>query len=296
MRGLGLAGVLVMLFCATAQAQVDAPRAVITSGPSGEVPETAASFEFEATGLAPFPSFACRVDAAPWVECAPPFAVKDLGGGRHVFEVRLMGRFSDPTPDRREWTVARRTEVLPPSASPLPDQPAVPVAPPPPRDDRRRDARGCAFAANEPGEVSGVRIRRAVRCLVNAERAARGLAPLRLHRRLETAATRHARDMVARAYFDHASPDGQRISERVRAAGYLRGAHSWTVGEVLAWLVRPRPTPVAVVEAWMKSRPHRAVLLRRSFREIGVAFRRGNPKVERGSGATFAAALGRRTF
>ena len=39
-----------------------------------------------------------------------------------------------------------------------------------------------------------------------------------------------------------------------------------------------------------------AVILRSNFRELGVAFAHGNPRVERASGATFAAALGRRTF
>jgi uncharacterized protein YkwD len=101
--------------------------------------------------------------------------------------------------------------------------------------------------------------------------------------------------MVSRRYFAHESPGGTSVGTRVRKAGYLRGTRYWTVGEVLAWLVRPRPTPRAVVDAWMESPPHRAVLLHPPFREIGISFARGNPRVQRGAGATFAAALGRRT-
>lgn len=284
----------------TANAQLAPPRAVITAGPEGEVPETSATFEFESDGFSPFGRFECRLDGAAWATCSSPHEITGLGGGPHAFEVRLQGALTDPEPARREWIVAQRTEVLPcggkPCASPLPDPPAVPPPPPPARPDRRRDARGCAYGGNEPGEASAVRLRRAVRCLVDIERARRELPTLKRDRRLERAAGRHARDMVARGYFAHASPGGAQVTQRVRAAGYLRGTRYWSVGEVLAWLIRPRPTPVAIVDAWMDSKPHRKVLLHPAFREIGAAFARGNPRGDRGAGATFAAVLGRRAL
>jgi uncharacterized protein YkwD len=293
MRGLLVLGLLL----ATFQLQ---PRAAITDGPSGEVPETTATFTFEATGPAPLSSFECRLDGAAWAACTSPHEIKRLGGGPHAFEVRLQGRLADPAPDRREWTVEQQTEVLPcggrPCPSPVPEPPAgrPPPPPPPPRVDRRRDARGCAYAGNEAGEVSALRIRHAIRCLVNVERAARGLRPVTHDARLQRAAGVHARDMVRRRYFAHQSPGGRRVGDRARAAGYLRGARYWTVGEVLAWLVRPRPTPAAVVEAWMRSGPHRAVLLHGAFRQVGADFTRGNPRARGGDGATFAAVFGRK--
>lgn len=267
------------------------PHAEITAGPTGEVTATAATFEFQASGPAPLTSFECRLDAGAWAACTSPHEIKSLGGGPHSFEVRLEGQLADPKADRRDWTVRQQTEVVPP---PLPEPPKPPV-PLPPRADKRRDARGCAYGANEVGEVSGARIRRAVRCLVNAERAERSLRPVALSAALERAAGRHARDMVRRRYFSHESPGGKHVSERVRATGYLRGAQYWTVGEVLAWLVRPRPTPVAVVDAWMHSKPHKAVLLHPSFRQVGAAFARGNPRIRGNAGATFAAVFGRKT-
>jgi uncharacterized protein YkwD len=267
------------------------PHAEITAGPSGEVTETAATFEFQASGPAPLTSFQCRLDSGAWAECTSPHELKDLGGGPHSFEVRLQGQVADPKAARREWTVKQQTEVVPPS---LPE-PVKPQVPPPPRNDRRRDARGCAYGANEVGEASGARIRRAVRCLVNVEREKRSLRPVAYSAALERAAGRHAHDMVRRRYFSHESPGGTRVGERVRATGYLRGARYWTVGEVLAWLVQPRPTPVAVVDAWMHSKPHKAVLLHPSFRQLGAAYARGNPRIRRDAGATFAAVFGRRT-
>ena len=268
------------------------PHAQITGGPTGEVAETKATFTFEASGPALFTTFQCRLDAGAWTACTSPHEVKDLSGGPHSFEVRLQGGFADERPDRRDWTVKQQTVVTPP---PLPDPPKRPDPLPPRQDDRRRDARGCAYGGNEVGEVSAARMRRAVRCLINFEREKRSLRPVSLHRSLERAAGRHARDMVRRRYFSHESPGGARVANRVRAAGYLRGARYWTVGEVLAWLVRPRPTPAAVVDAWMKSPPHQEVLLHPSFRQVGADFARGNPRVRKDAGATFAAVFGRRS-
>ena len=268
------------------------PQARITEGPSGVVVEATARFAFEASGPAPLGRFECRLDGGAWEPCASPRELSGLGGGPHTFEVRLQGPGTDPAPDRREWVVAQRTEIVPPQ---LAEPPKPPVPLPPRAVDRRRDARGCAYGANEPREVSGARIRRAIRCMVNVERAARDLPPVALSRALERAAARHARDMVRRRYFAHESPGGSRVGQRARAAGYLEGARFWSVGEVLAWLVRPRPTPAAVVDAWMRSRPHRRVLLQASFRQIGAAFAHGNPRAPRKAGATFAAVLGRRT-
>lgn len=284
---------LLVALAAPASAQAPLPQATITSGPSGEVPDTTATFTFEPSGPAPLATFECRLDEGAWGECTSPHEIKGLGGGPHRFEVRLQGLLTDPEPDRREWTVKRQTEVVPP---PLPEPPEPPrPLPPRPEPQKRRDARGCAYGANQVGEVSGARIRRAIRCLINVERAERSLGPVSPHTALARAAAVHARDMVRRRYFSHASPGGRRVTDRVRATGYLRGARYWTVGEVLAWLVRPRPTPVAVVDAWMRSNPHREVLLHPAFRHVGAAFARGNPLLRGGAGATFAAVFGRRS-
>src|SRR5919197_226530 len=64
-------------------------------------------------------------------------------------------------------------------------------------------ARASAAASATPGSVAGAKLRRALRCIVNAERWSRGLRPLRRSRRLATAARMHAADMVRRRYFAH---------------------------------------------------------------------------------------------
>jgi uncharacterized protein YkwD len=131
----------------------------------------------------------------------------------------------------------------------------------------------------------------AVVCAVNTERVARSRPPLIARARLATAARRHARDMVASHYFEHRSPSGRTFVDRLRTIGYLIPGRAWVAGEVLAWGEAQRSTPAAIVAAWMRSPPHRRVLLRRGYREIGVGIARGTPFGA--PGATYAAELGR---
>jgi uncharacterized protein YkwD len=266
------------------------PRAKITDGPTGVTEQTAATFRFEATAPTALSSFECRLDAGAWTGCSSPYDVKDLGGGPHSFEVRLTGTLADGTPDRRDWTVQQQTVIAPP---PLPE-PTAPPPPLPPRPNptKPRESQGCRYAANEPGEVRAALLRKAALCLIARERAKRGLRPVRRVPALERAAAMQVRDMLRRRYFGHVSPTGRDVGGRAAAVGYLRGARSWTVGEVLAWLIRPRPTPKSIVRAWMKSPGHRAVLLGPSFRDAGIAMAAGNPRT-RGGGATWAAVFGR---
>jgi uncharacterized protein YkwD len=134
-----------------------------------------------------------------------------------------------------------------------------------------------------------------VRCLVNAQRAARGLAPLKPSRQLRVAAEEHGADMVAHRFFAHVSPFSGAVTDRARRAGYLPRAHDWTLGEDIAWGEGELSTPDSIVDAWMNSPPHRRVILDRDFRDVGVGVASGVP-VEAGAipGATFVLDVGSR--
>ncbi len=106
--------------------------------------------------------------------------------------------------------------------------------------------------------------------VMNRERAARGLQPLRLNRQLSLAATDRVRDMFALHYFDHFNPDG--MSPFVWAV--RRGYRYRTIGENLALGYR---SAERVVHGWMNSPGHRANLLGRSFNEVGVTVASGSP-------------------
>lgn len=64
------------------------------------------------------------------------------------------------------------------------------------------------------------------------------------------------------------------------------------MGETLAWGSGPRGAPRAIVAAWLRSPPHRAVLLSRRYREIGLAAVPGSPRGRSNAAATYAADLG----
>jgi len=133
----------------------------------------------------------------------------------------------------------------------------------------------CASAAAVPqrGELAAARA--ATLCLINRERRAHGLAPLRADRRLARAATRHSRRMVRLSFFDHVGPGGSTMHKRVEAAGYTR----WrTLGENIAWGAGPLASPARIVAAWMRSPGHRRTILDARLREVGVGVARGAPR------------------
>jgi uncharacterized protein YkwD len=150
----------------------------------------------------------------------------------------------------------------------------------------------CVGTNLEPSAVNMRYTRRATLCLVNAERRARGLRPLRANARLARASLGHAKDMVVRSYFSHFSLSGENFVVRIRRSGYFRGTGSWTVGENLAWGVGPAATPSQIVQAWMASPAHKANILNGRFRELGIGIALGVPIQGGGAGATYDTGFG----
>jgi uncharacterized protein YkwD len=150
-------------------------------------------------------------------------------------------------------------------------------------------ASSCAYSSASPSSVSSRTAVRTTACLLNHERAKRGLRKLRLNGRLSRAAARHASDMVRRRYFSHFSPSGTTFLQRIRQTGYLSRARSWSAGENIAWGSGGLGTPRAIVRAWMRSPGHKANILNRRFREFGLGIARRSP---RGAGATYVNEFG----
>ncbi len=156
-------------------------------------------------------------------------------------------------------------------------------------------ASACQAASATPAQAGKRTIVRATLCTINAERGRRGLGPLRLNRRLSRAATAHAGDMDSRNYFAHDSLDGGSFVDRIRRAGYLKGAKGWTVGENIAWGSQGRGAPRMITQMWMNSPGHRANILSSSFREIGIGVSYGAPVSGLGApAATYATDFGAR--
>jgi uncharacterized protein YkwD len=141
-----------------------------------------------------------------------------------------------------------------------------------------------------PGNVALVRA--AVLCLHNAERSARGLPPLRENAKLRRAAQRHSDDMVRGGYFAHESRSGADMADRILGTGYARN-RGWSLGENIAWGTGSLATAAEIQRAWMESPGHKANILRRQFREIGIGIAIGAPVRSGGlDGATYTADFG----
>jgi len=139
----------------------------------------------------------------------------------------------------------------------------------------------CPNATDEPTAATTQQAARAVTCLVNRERAKRGISVLQRDDDLDQAARRHSRDMVRNDVFSHTGTDGSGLADRARAAGFaLTG--KWSLGETLGWGSGTLSTPQALVGEWLDSPPHRRILLDRTFTEIGAGIVAGAPETDTG--------------
>lgn len=100
----------------------------------------------------------------------------------------------------------------------------------------------------------------------NEARANRGLKPLCVDPRLTRAARSHSREMIRKDYFSHSSHNGEGLSARLRRFGYDCGA----CGENIAGGLGTPGKPGPVFERWMGSSGHRANILSRGFKRVGV--------------------------
>ncbi len=126
-------------------------------------------------------------------------------------------------------------------------------------------------------------LRAATLCLLNEERAKRGLKALKSHPQLEKAAQNYTRAMVRQGFFDHVSPGGSTLLSRVRrGTRYLHGARRYSLGENIAWGSGNYATPRETVQGWMESSGHRTNILNRRFKHIGIGVVAGAPEDDQG--------------
>ena len=98
--------------------------------------------------------------------------------------------------------------------------------------------------------------------LVNEERRAHGLRPLRADPEAAEVARAHSKDMFARGYFSHITPEGRTPFERMRRSGLRFRA----AGENLAFA----RTLQMAHKGLMNSPGHRANILRPAFGRAGI--------------------------
>ena len=82
---------------------------------------------------------------------------------------------------------------------------------------------------------------------------------------LVRSARAHSKAMLDADVFSHESPNGEAFDRRIRRFHVAR-----QLGETIAWGSGSYGTPAGIVGMWLKSPPHRAILLDRSFTRVGV--------------------------
>lgn len=104
--------------------------------------------------------------------------------------------------------------------------------------------------------------------LVNKQRAKAGLKPLTLTTRLSAVAKAKAIDLYSNNYFSHTSPKYGSPFKMMRAFGI---SYRYA-GENIA---KGQKTPQAVMTAWMNSPGHRANILNKHYKTIGMSYHKG---------------------
>lgn len=109
---------------------------------------------------------------------------------------------------------------------------------------------------------------------VNAERVALGLQAFVVDDELVAVARAHAQDMVTRGYFDHVTPEGITLRDRLKRAGIEK----YWVGENIQSNTHPLDQSVEITLAWfMESEPHRNNILAEAYTRLGVGVVEGSP-------------------
>jgi uncharacterized protein YkwD len=144
---------------------------------------------------------------------------------------------SQPTSQPRP--TARPQPTRPPTATPIPETPAN-------------------LAQKEQATLDEI----------NARRRNAGVAPVRAIASLTQAARSHAAWMDQGAGMSrcgHAGEGGTNPQQRARSAGYP----GYGIGEIVACAY---PTPKGAVDGWMSSPGHKAIMLSRQFRVVGIGW------------------------
>jgi uncharacterized protein YkwD len=140
----------------------------------------------------------------------------------------------------------------------------VVAAPPPP-----------VYAASSAAEIAIVRE-------INKVRRSHNLRTVKLTAPLAKVARRHSSLMLKYDALSHSSFDGSSFSTRLARAGKRR-----TYGETLAWAPDgAHVTAKVLLKLWLKSGPHRKVLMNGKLRRVGVGRVYGTLGGQRGNAIT----------
>ena len=148
-------------------------------------------------------------------------------------------------------------------------------------------AAGCKNPDLVPTKRNLKKVRTALICMLNEQRRANGLKPVRSNSKLAKAAKLHNTYMKRGKFFAHQGPREPSLAKRIRKYKYRGGA-----GENLAAGSGSVSSARGIVLGWMNSPVHRANMLERTFFTIGVDVMAQRPLEPTRPGATYTAEFG----
>ena len=183
---------------------------------------------------------------------------------------------SSPTPAASATPVASPTPAASatPAGSPTPAASATPAGSPTPAASATPAGSPTPVASPTPVDpYRDVEDRLAV--LVGRARLDAGLLPLARSGALDRAAVAHAQDMAARGYMEHEGLDGSTPASRAAAEGYTTPpGGAWLVVEAIS---AQTDQPEGPIGWWLSDGLHRRVVLRATWREVGIGYAPGGP-------------------
>ena len=133
---------------------------------------------------------------------------------------------------------------------------------------------------------------RITHCLINNEREAAGVPPLRYHALLSAFAHKHSRDIGTNGYHSskdpHRGSTGSTVAMRLKPYTANFGQAGFRIAETVT--ENTNSSPAAAVRWWMGSPPHRAILLDPELEDVGVGVHLTRPGGR--PGATYTANFG----
>jgi uncharacterized protein YkwD len=156
----------------------------------------------------------------------------------------------------------------------------------------------CAGANLSPSQDNEASVNTATLCLIDRERTARHLRPLRANTELRILAHSQVHDMIRWDYFADDRPPGIGPMALMANSHYRAHTKSLSIGQNIGWGTREEATPASMVASWMADPPHRKIMLTGEYRDAGVDVIPAVPSVlePKAAGATYAVEFAVRRF
>lgn len=152
------------------------------------------------------------------------------------------------------------------------------------------------YGDKDPRKAKRVKLKKSMLCFINRERASRGLVKVKFKvKSIHLASQRYARHMQKTNCFSHNCPGQPAMVKRLKNAGYPgKGKNLVFAAENLAWGSGSLGTVRSIFRAWMNSPGHRANLLAKNARDVGIGILPGTVSDPGSTGGVYTLNFGKR--